>query len=206
LPLSVALAWGLAYQLIKTRALRLKSLVLSILQAANSIPSVIIGIWGIDQLVPFIRTVKGNGYSVLTCTLALVVLSLPTTVLLLKQAYEEHLLVYDGLERSLGFGFWESTRYFVRSTGEQMRQIWLYTFCRLFGETTVVLMLSGNSVLLPDGLFKGFRTLTSSIALEMAYATGRHEHALYALATVSIFCLGIAATLGRRRHKDLAHS
>jgi phosphate transport system permease protein len=205
LPPAVALAWGVTYQLVKTPAHRLKGVVLSVLQAANSIPSVVIGIWGIDQLVPFIRSVKGTGYSVLTCTVALVVLSLPTTVLLLKQSFEEYLVVYNGLERSLGFRWWDSTRYFLRTAREQLRQVWLYTFCRLFGETTVVLMLSGNSQILPDGMFKGFRTLTSSIALEMAYATGRHEHALYALATLSIFCLAVVATVGRRPRTRLSH-
>ena len=197
LPLSVALAWGVTYQLVKTPSARLRNVVVSILQAANSVPSVVIGIWGIDQLVPAVRTVQGTGYSVLTCTIALVVLSLPTTVLLLKHSFEEYQLVYSGLERSLGLGWWESTRFFLRSAREQLRQVWLFTFCRLFGETTVVLMLSGNSLIPPNGMFKGFRTLTSSIALEMAYATGRHEQALYALATISIFCLALAATLGR---------
>ena len=204
LPGSVALAWGIAYQLTRTPAARLRGTVLAILQAANSVPSVVIGIWGIDQLVPFVRTIKGTGYCLITCMVALTVLSLPTTVLLLKQAYREYLVVFEGLERSLGFGWWESTRYFLRTAREQLWQIWLYTFCRLFGETTVVLMLSGNSLVRPDGLFKGFRTLTSSIALEMAYATGRHEHALYALATLSIFCLAAVATLGKRRRAEAA--
>lgn len=199
LPFAMGLAWGVTYQLVKTPAARLRSVVISILQAANSVPSVVIGIWGIDQLVPFVRSVNGTGYSVLTCAIALVVLSLPTTVLLLRHSFEEYLLVYRGLERSLRLSWWESTLFFMRSAREQLRQVWLFTFCRLFGETTVVLMLSGNSLIPPTGMFQGFRTLTSSIALEMAYATGRHEQALYALATISILCLALAATLGKTR-------
>ena len=71
LPLSIALAWGVTYQLVKTPSNRLRDVVVSILQAANSVPSVVIGIWGIDQLVPVIRSVGGTGYCVLTCTIAL---------------------------------------------------------------------------------------------------------------------------------------
>lgn len=199
LPLALGMAWGITYQLVRTPQPRLRRVVVSILQSANSVPSVVIGIWGIDQLVPFIRSVQGTGYCVLTCIIALVVLSLPTTVLLLKHSFEEYLLVYRGLERSLGLSWWESTRFFIHSAREQLRQVVLFTFGRLFGETTVVLMLSGNSLIPPTGMFKGFRTLTSSIALEMAYATGRHEQALYALATISIVCLALAATLGKTR-------
>lgn len=196
MPLTLVLSWGVTYQLVHTRAERLKGVTFAALQAANAIPSVVVGIWGIDQLVPLVRSVRGNGYSLLATAVALVVLTLPTTVLLLKQAYEEYRLVYAGLERSLDFGWLDSTRYFIRSTKEQLREIGLYTFCRLFGETTVVLMLSGNSVLLPRSPFQGFRTLTSSIALEMAYASGRHEHALYVLAALSVLCLAAVVTLG----------
>lgn len=196
LPLTMVCAWGLAYQLTHTRAVRLRSTVLSLLRAANSIPSVVIGIWGINQLAPAVRQLRGTGYCIVTTVVALTVMTLPTTCLLLAQAYGEYRQKYQGLERSLDFGWAESTRFFLKSARAEVRHVWLYTYCRLFGETTVVLMLSGNAILVPSGPFMGFRTLTSSIALEMAYATGKHEQALYVLAAASVLCTAVAIVFG----------
>lgn len=207
LPLTVICAWALAYQLTHSRSARLRAAVLSLLHASNSIPSVVIGIWGINQLAPAVRHLRGTGYCIVTTVVGLAIMTLPTTSLLLLQAYGEYRRQYEGLERSLDFGWAESTRFFAKSARAEIRHVWLYTYCRLFGETTVVLMLSGNAILVPSGPFMGFRTLTSSIALEMAYATGKHEQALYVLAAASVLCTAVAIAFGpTQRLRAAAHA
>jgi phosphate transport system permease protein len=42
-----------------------------------------------------------------------------------------------------------------------------------------ILMVCGNVVQTPTSIFDPIRTLTTNIALEMAYATGPHRYALF---------------------------
>ena len=55
---------------------------------------------------------------------------------------------------------------------------------RAIGETMAVIMIAGNQPRMPKGLFKGVRTLTSNIVIEMGYATDLHRDALIATAVV----------------------
>jgi phosphate transport system permease protein len=50
---------------------------------------------------------------------------------------------------------------------------------RAIGETMAILMVCGNVVQTPSSLFDPIRTLTTNIALEMAYALGDHRAALF---------------------------
>jgi phosphate transport system permease protein len=62
---------------------------------------------------------------------------------------------------------------------------------RAVGETMAVIMVAGNQPVLPSGVFRGLRTLTANIALEMGYAADLHREALIACGVV-LFC-GILA-------------
>jgi phosphate transport system permease protein len=77
---------------------------------------------------------------------------------------------------------------------------------RAIGETMAVLMVAGNVVQQPLGLFDSVRTLSSNIALEMAYATGDHRAALFvsglALMSTVLVLVGTAELLSREPHHD----
>ena len=47
-----------------------------------------------------------------------------------------------------------------------------------------VVMIAGNQAVMPRGLLKGVRTMTSNIVLEMGYAADLHREALIATAMV----------------------
>jgi phosphate transport system permease protein len=74
---------------------------------------------------------------------------------------------------------------------------------RAVGETMAVILVMGNTPRMPDffnkglaALFQPTRTLTGNIAIEMGYATGLHEGALFATATVLlVFIVIINLTL-----------
>jgi phosphate transport system permease protein len=70
----------------------------------------------------------------------------------------------------------------------------------------VVLMVSGNVVQNPHGLFEPVRAVTANIALEMAYAMEEHRASLFAaglLLTLFIWGLAVLATqLSRRAQLD----
>ena len=47
-----------------------------------------------------------------------------------------------------------------------------------------VIMVAGNQTWMPQGLFKGLRTMTSNIVMEMGYATDLHRESLIATGEV----------------------
>jgi len=55
---------------------------------------------------------------------------------------------------------------------------------RAVGETMAVIMVAGNALRIPMSLLDPLRTLTSNIALELAYASGDHRSALFSAGVV----------------------
>ena len=49
---------------------------------------------------------------------------------------------------------------------------------RAIGETMAVIMIAGNSTIIPHSLLDSVRTLTGNIVIEMSYAEGLHYDAL----------------------------
>ena len=47
-----------------------------------------------------------------------------------------------------------------------------------------VIMVAGNQARMPKGIFKGVRTLTANIVIEMGYAADLHREALIATGVV----------------------
>jgi phosphate transport system permease protein len=75
---------------------------------------------------------------------------------------------------------------------------------RALGETMAVLMVCGNVVQVPRTLFDPVRTLTANIALEMAYAMGRHRAALFVSGLVlalAVVLIVAAAEVAQRRRR-----
>lgn len=189
LPMALVLGWLACLQLANCTRKWFRSLSVALLETWISLPSVVIGVWAVSELVPLVRDIYGSGYCVLSAALGLTLFVVPTCALLFYRAYQQYLEQFSGLEQSFDFNAWEKTEMFLRTQGATVIGIVNYTFCRLFGETMVVLMLSGNSVQIPGSPFAGVRTLTATISLEMAYATGRHEMALFALGVIAILAV-----------------
>ena len=77
---------------------------------------------------------------------------------------------------------------------------------RAIGETMAVIMVAGNQARMPQGIFRGIRTLTANIVIEMGYATDLHREALIATGVVLfVFILIInfcVALLNRRDSRE----
>jgi phosphate transport system permease protein len=55
---------------------------------------------------------------------------------------------------------------------------------RAIGETMAVIMVLGNAVAVPQSILDPVRTLTTNIGIEMGYAAGEHQEALFATGIV----------------------
>jgi ABC-type phosphate transport system permease subunit len=60
---------------------------------------------------------------------------------------------------------------------------------RAVGETMAVIMVAGNALRIPMSLLDPLRTLTSNIALELAYAAGDHRSALFSTGVVLLIII-----------------
>lgn len=176
IPLGIASALFIVYYASPRLAKWYKRLV----ELLAGIPSVVFGFWGLTTLVPLINQIHPPGASLLAAILILALMILPTITL---TAYSALMAVPDEFLRNataLGLSRWGMIRgvAFPAARTGIVAGIILATG-RAIGETMAVLMVAGNVVQYPDGLFDPIRTLASNIALEMAYAMGDHRAVLF---------------------------
>lgn len=150
------------------------------------IPSVVYGFFGMVVLVPFIRNFfGGNGYGILTASILLAIMILPTIISVSESAlnavpnsyYEGSLALGATRERSV-------FRTVVPAAKSGILAGVVLGIGRAIGETMAVILVAGNSAVVPNSIFSGVRTLTTNIVLEMGYATDLHREALIATGVV----------------------
>ena len=168
------------------------------------IPSVVYGFFGLVVLVPFVRdNIGGHGNSMLTASLLLGIMILPTIITVSESAIRAVPESY--YEGSLALGATHERRVFrtvVPAAKSGIMAGIILGVGRAIGETMAVIMVAGNQPVIPSSLFKGLRTLTANIVLEMGYAADLHREALISTAVVLfvfILCINLAFSLLKRR-------
>ena len=150
------------------------------------IPSVVYGFFGIKVLVPMVRNVfGGDGNSILTASILLGVMILPTIIGVIEPAiravpesyYEGALALGATHERSIFSVMLPAAKSGILAGI-------ILGIGRAIGETMAVVMVCGNQTRMPAGILKGARTLTANIVMDMGYATGLHREALIATGVV----------------------
>ena len=169
------------------------------------IPSVVYGFFGMVVLVPMVRNIfGGNGNSILTASLLLGIMILPTIIGVSESAiravpdsyYEGSLALGASHERSVFFTVLPAAKSGILAGV-------VLGIGRAIGETMAVVMVAGNQARMPMELAKGVRTLTANIVLEMGYATDLHREALIATAVVLfVFILLINLSFSALKHKE----
>ena len=179
------------------------------------IPSVVYGFFGLVVLVPLIRefgrTLKmagivdssGNGSGILTASLLLGMMILPTIIGTTESAIRavpDH--YYEG---ALALGATHERSIFtviIPAAKSGVIAGIVLGIGRAIGETMAVIMVAGNQTWIPDSILKGVRTLTANIVIEMGYATGLHRESLIATGVVLfvfILIINFSVALLKRR-------
>lgn len=168
------------------------------------IPSIVYGFFGLVVLVPFVKTVfGGNGNSILTASILLGIMILPTIIGISESAirsvpssyYEGALALGATKERSI-FGI------VLPAAKSGILAGVVLGIGRAIGETMAVIMVAGNQPRLPNGILKGVRTLTANIVMEMGYAQDLHREVLIATGVVLfvfILIINVSFSLLKRR-------
>ncbi len=144
-------------------------------------PSVVFGLWGLTRLVPLIAGWQPPGASLLAAILVLSLMILPTIALTSASALSS--VPRELIAGSMALGMRRKTQILnivLPAARPGIASGALLATARALGETMAVLMVAGNVVQDPSGLFEPVRVLTANIALEMAYAMGNHRASLFA--------------------------
>ncbi len=168
------------------------------------IPSIVYGFFGLVVLVPFIREhFKGDGNNILTASILLGIMILPTIISVSESAIRAVPESY--YEGSLALGATHERSVFltiVPAAKSGILAAIILGVGRAIGETMAVIMVAGNQARVPDSIFKGVRTLTTNIVMEMGYATDLHREALIATGVVLfvfILIINLSFSMIKRR-------
>lgn len=176
------------------------------------IPSIVYGFFGLVVLVPAARKlgislgVGGNGSSMLTASVLLGIMILPTIITVSESSvravpdsyYEGGIALGATHEKSVFFIVVPAAKSGVYSSI-------VLGVGRAIGETMAVVMVAGNQARMPAGLLKGIRSLTANIVIEMGYATDLHREALIATGVILfmfILTINLVFSVLRKRVKS----
>ncbi|MFT3951029.1 MAG: phosphate ABC transporter permease subunit PstC [Oscillospiraceae bacterium] len=150
------------------------------------IPSIVYGFFGMIVLIPFVRqNFGGNGNSILTASILLGMMILPTVVAISENALRS--VPKDYYEAALALGATKERaliRIVIPAAKSGILAGIILAAGRAVGETMAVIKVAGNQARLPDSITDGVRTLTANIVSDMGYASGLHYDALIATGVV----------------------
>lgn len=136
------------------------------------IPSVVYGVWGLLVIVPFISKFLGPlfgvttmGYSILAAAFVLSIMIIPFVLNILIEIFRSIPMELKEASLSLGATQWHTVKkVLLRKALPGIIAAFGFGLARAFGETMAVLMVVGNVVKLPRGVFDPGYTLPALIA------------------------------------------
>lgn len=181
-PLGLACATYLAEYAGKKRKLFLKPA----LELLAGIPSVVYGFLGLIYIVPLARNyLGGSGFSLVSTSVVLGVMILPTIISISYDALMSVPKAYREGSLAMGATKWQTIYKVVIPTAKSgILASFILGMGRAVGETMAVIMVAGNALKIPTSVLAPLRTLTSNIALELAYASGDHRKSLFSTGLV----------------------
>lgn len=156
------------------------------------IPSVVYGFFGLIVIVPLIgelqEAITGEnmgGNSLLATTIILGIMILPTIINISETSIRAVPKKYK--EGSLAMGATHIQTVFkviLPAAKSGIMASIVLGIGRAIGETMAVILVAGNTPKIPNSIFDSIRPLTANIAIEMGYASGLHQEALFATGVI----------------------
>lgn len=190
---------------------RVKDLTKSLIEFMAAVPSVVFGLVGLALLVPWTKQAfhLDTGLTAFSAGVMIGILTLPTIVSISEDAL--HAVPQDLRMGSLALGNtrWQTTyKVVVPAASSGIFAAVMLGLGRAIGETMVVLMLAGNSGIIPNSPFLSARTLPGTIAGELGEViqNGQHYSVLFSMGLVLFvitFLVNLAAdsVLERQRRR-----
>ena len=165
---------------------RITAIMRPAIELLAGIPSVVFGFFGLMVLVPLIQKYLGGaGNSLLAVIIILSVMILPTVISMSETSIRAVPITTKEGSLALGASHIQTIfRVILPSAKSGIMAAIVLGTGRAIGETMAVILVSGNTALIPHALTDRVRTLTANIALEMGYASGLHQETLFATGVV----------------------
>jgi phosphate transport system permease protein len=182
---------------------RLRELLKPAIELLAGIPSVVLGFFGLMVLASWLQSVTGSPVrlNALNAGIALSLGILPTTFSVCEDALRAVPKSYREASLALGASRWQTAwRVTLPAASAGVAAGILLGLARATGETMIVLMASGNAALGTASVFDSARTLSATIAAELAEVVVGSPHYsvlffLGALLFLITFVINVAAGL-----------
>jgi phosphate transport system permease protein len=195
---SVPIGLAAAVYLSEFAPTRTREVLKIVVELLAAIPSVVWGFVGVMILNPMLQAAGAQiGLNGLNGAILLALMTLPLLVSLGEDALRAVPDSYRQAAVAMGATKWEMVwRVLLPAARPGLLVAVLLGVGRCVGETMAVLMATGHSVNIPDGLFDPVRTLTATIAAELGEAVrgGEHYRMLFALGLL-LFAITFAVNL-----------
>ena len=168
LPLSILTAIYLS----EYAPIRVKKIVLPLIELLSGIPPVLFGVWGGLVIVPLIQekiaphfVEFSTGYSVLAGGIVLAIMIFPLIISILIEVFDNVPQELRDASLSLGATKWQTVKkVLLRRSTEGIIAATVLAISRAFGETIAVLMVCGNLAQVPKNVFDSVYPLPALIA------------------------------------------
>lgn len=187
----LALPIGLAVSiyLAEVADFRFRNFLKPVIELLAGIPSVVYGFFGLVVLVPLIRNTFDLpvGETALAGIIILAIMALPTIITISEDALRTTPVSLKEASLALGASRWQTiTRVTIPYALSGITTASILGVGRAVGETMAVLMVTGNSTVIPTTVLEPVRTIPATIAAELGEAPfgGTHFKALFALGII----------------------
>ncbi len=186
---SIPLGVMTAIYLAEIAPVRTAEIVKPVVELMASMPSVVIGFFGMVVVAPFIQRTFDIpvGLNLFNASLMLAFMSIPTICSISEDAIFSVPQALKEASFALGATHFETIhRVTLPAALSGICTAVILGMSRAIGETMVVLMVAGGAAMVPGSLFDPVRPMPASIAAEMAEAPfgSDHYHALFATGLV----------------------
>ncbi len=187
--IAIPLSLSVAIYISELAGSTMKEIVKPVVEIIASIPSVIVGFFGMVVVAPFLMKHFdiNSGLNLFNASLMLAFMAIPTIASISEDAISSVPMSLKEASYALGANRWETIIYITIPAS--LSGIWtaiILGVSRVIGETMIVLMVAGGAAIIPASVFDPVRPLTSNIAAEMAEASvgGTHYRALFAIGII----------------------
>ena len=168
---------------------KVKTIIKPLVELLAGIPSVVYGFFGLVVLVPLVQKTfhLDVGETALTGSLILAIMALPTIISIAEDSLSSVPKVMREASLALGASKWQTIyRVVIPYASSGITSAIILGIGRAMGETMAVLMVTGNSAIIPHTFLQPVRTIPATIAAELGEAPydGLHFKALFALGCI----------------------
>ncbi|MDK2893185.1 phosphate ABC transporter permease subunit PstC [Methanohalophilus sp.] len=210
--ISVPLGVAAAIYISELSSPRVSDFLKPFIEILAGIPSVVYGFFGLVVLVPLIKELLGlpTGQTALAGSIMLSMMALPTIISISEDAISAVPLSLKEGSLALGGTQWQTIYKVVLPAAlSGISAAVILGIGRAIGETMTVLMVTGNTAVIPgfpEGILDPVRTMTATIALEMGEVPqgSEHYHALFAVGSVlfiTTFIINLIADKIKKKYK-----